>query len=326
MERNLLIKKLLSEGFNTKTLVNLTDKQLNALSVRVLSEQNIKGSVKMKKGTNPIDIKKVTDSGVNVEVVENECDECKKTEVKEENPSKGLTKKQKSNIVKKAKKGEDIGKKGKNFEKISKKAEEKYGSKEKGDKVAAAAMWKNIQKESVMNKMSTTTKGEITELIRQKLNESQNPFEKMTLPEDTDDCVYSDGVSKDQALAQKIANSNARNKFKGKFPGQEFIKNVETAHRTPGGEYRYVVGLKTRNEAGGETDEPFIKDGDKQTEMKEQQYAPATPKTKPDTRPTTKPGERIKPRTPYQPGPGKNPNPKANIPEWMKYDNIKGKK
>jgi len=276
MERNLLIKKLLSEGFNVKTLVNLSDKQLNVLSVRILSEQNIKGSVKMKKNTDPRNIKDLTDRGVNVEVVENEeeCSECQKSVDKPEEIKKPKNKK--------------------------------------------------FVKESLS---PMTTKGEINKLIREKLNEGQNPFEKMTLPEDTDDCVYSDGVSKDQVLAQKIANSNARNKFKGKFPGQEFLKNVETAHRTPNGEYRYVVGLKTRNEAGGETDEPFVKDGEtKQTEMKEQHHAPATPRTKPGTVPTIKPGERIKPRTPYQPGPGKNPNPKANIPEWMKFDNIKGKK
>lgn len=67
----------------------------------------------------------------------------KKAEVK---PSKGLTKKTKSAIVKKAKKGEDIGKKGKGFEKVAKKAAKQYGSEEAGKKVAAAAMWKNIKR------------------------------------------------------------------------------------------------------------------------------------------------------------------------------------
>lgn len=61
-------------------------------------------------------------------------------------PSKGLSKKTKSAIVKKAKKGEDIGKKGKGFEKVAKKAAKQYGSEEAGKKVAAAAMWKNIKR------------------------------------------------------------------------------------------------------------------------------------------------------------------------------------
>jgi hypothetical protein len=64
----------------------------------------------------------------------------------EAKPSTGLTKKQKSNVVKKAKAGKDIGKKGKGFEKVAKKAAKTYGSKEKGEKVAAASMWKNIKR------------------------------------------------------------------------------------------------------------------------------------------------------------------------------------
>jgi hypothetical protein len=64
-------------------------------------------------------------------------------------PSAGLTKKEKSTISKKIKAGKDIGKKGKGFEKIEKAAEKKYGSKEAGKKVAAAAMWKNLAKKKV---------------------------------------------------------------------------------------------------------------------------------------------------------------------------------
>ncbi len=63
-------------------------------------------------------------------------------EAKKEKPSAGLTKKQKSDVAKKAKAGKDIGKKGKGFEKIAKKA----GGGEKGEKIAAAAMWKNIKR------------------------------------------------------------------------------------------------------------------------------------------------------------------------------------
>lgn len=57
-------------------------------------------------------------------------------------PSAGMTKKEKSAVATKAKSGKDIGKKGKGFEKVAKAAEKQYGSKEAGQKVAAAAMWK----------------------------------------------------------------------------------------------------------------------------------------------------------------------------------------
>ena len=66
--------------------------------------------------------------------------------LQEEAPSAGMTAKEKSALVKKAKHGGDIGHKGAGFEKIEKAAEKKYGSKEAGEKVAAAAMWKNAAK------------------------------------------------------------------------------------------------------------------------------------------------------------------------------------
>lgn len=64
------------------------------------------------------------------------------SEAKKKKPSAGMTKKEKSAVSKKAHAGKDIGKKGKDFEKVAKAGEKQYGSKEAGQKVAAAAMWK----------------------------------------------------------------------------------------------------------------------------------------------------------------------------------------
>jgi hypothetical protein len=63
----------------------------------------------------------------------------------EAKPSAGMSKGEKSSLVKKAKAGGDIGKPGKSFDKVAAKA----GGGEKGKKIAAAAMWKNAAKESV---------------------------------------------------------------------------------------------------------------------------------------------------------------------------------
>lgn len=57
-------------------------------------------------------------------------------------PSAGMTKKEKSSVTKQARAGKDIGKPGKKFGEVASKAAKQYGSKEKGEKVAAAAMWK----------------------------------------------------------------------------------------------------------------------------------------------------------------------------------------
>ena len=54
----------------------------------------------------------------------------------------GLSKKKKSQVAKKARAGDDIGKKGKGFAKVAKAA----GGGEKGQKIAAAAMWKNVKR------------------------------------------------------------------------------------------------------------------------------------------------------------------------------------
>lgn len=57
-------------------------------------------------------------------------------------PSSGVSKKDKSSLVTKARAGKDIGKKGKGFEKVAKAA----GGGEKGKKIAAAQMWKQVSK------------------------------------------------------------------------------------------------------------------------------------------------------------------------------------
>jgi hypothetical protein len=78
------------------------------------------------------------------EEVEEGCKKTNEEEVSEEKPSAGMTKKEKSSVVKKAKKGEDIGKPGKGFEKVEK-AAKKSGAKDP-EAVAAAAMWKQQAK------------------------------------------------------------------------------------------------------------------------------------------------------------------------------------
>ena len=60
----------------------------------------------------------------------------------ESKPSAGMSKGEKSSLVKKAKSGGDIGKPGKSFDKVAKSA----GGGEKGKYIAAAAMWKNAAK------------------------------------------------------------------------------------------------------------------------------------------------------------------------------------
>jgi hypothetical protein len=210
MRRNIIVEKLIAEGLSEKTLVKLNDKQLNELADRMLGETitttmasiqkspALQAAAKDKTQTlNVVGEEDVTEDlkGNQKKIDKNHNGKIdsqdfkilrgKKKEVKEEKPSAGLSKEKKSAVVKKAKAGEDIGKKGKGFEKIADKAAKKYGSKEKGKKVAAAAMWKSVQREGVDTKVwvetitenelyhSFTSKNEIIELIKNKLNESK---------------------------------------------------------------------------------------------------------------------------------------------------------
>ena len=68
-------------------------------------------------------------------------------EVKKTHPGKGISKEKKSEVVKTARKGENVF--GGGFEKIAKGASKRYGSKEAGKRVAAAIMWKKVAKKGM---------------------------------------------------------------------------------------------------------------------------------------------------------------------------------
>lgn len=217
MSRIKHVENLIKEGFSEKTLAKFTDKQISDLHNRIISEA---GAIVMPPNTNPAQVKKYTDQGFNVKLSTTESKhtfggkkkeklspkqsakmdtdkdgdidatdlknlrnkKVKKAEVKEEKPSAGLTKKEKSAVVKKAKKGGDIGKKGKGFEKVEK-AAKKWGAKDP-KAVAAAAMWKNVKRKKMNEEAEfdqwltelvnehyhpLTTKGEIVKMIQEKL-------------------------------------------------------------------------------------------------------------------------------------------------------------
>jgi hypothetical protein len=104
----------------------------------------------------------VTKDAVNVTLAEGE-----------DKPSTGLSKEKKSDVVKKAKRGEDIGKSGKNFDKVADKAAKEYGSKEAGERVAAAAMWKNVKREGEEpeGEVMTETEQKLRKYVRRRLQE-----------------------------------------------------------------------------------------------------------------------------------------------------------
>jgi len=68
------IQQLIKAGLSKELLKNLSEGQVSQLHKRMISEQS-KGSVVVKKGTDPTQIKSYTDNGINVTMVDKEIDE-----------------------------------------------------------------------------------------------------------------------------------------------------------------------------------------------------------------------------------------------------------
>jgi hypothetical protein len=224
MKRNEIVEKLMKEGFSEKTLVKLSDKQLGLMAERMLGEQSptTQSGVENISSSDTAGIQDAKQRKKKFVTYEGEVSEelkgnqkkidknhngkidgqdfkilkgQKKKEVKEEKPSDGLSKEKKSEIVKKAKKGGDIGKKGKGFEKVVAKAKE--GGTKDPEAVAAAAMWKNVKREQkevdewvdslIENDYHClTTKDEIMELINVKLLEQDPAIAEPDIDTDTE--------------------------------------------------------------------------------------------------------------------------------------------
>ena len=225
-----------------------------------------------------------------------------KSEVKEEKPSAGLSKEKKSEVVKKAKKGGDIGKKGKGFKEIEKSA--KKGGAKDPKAVAAAAMWKNIKREQVevsewVEKLaeqkyhSFTSKKEIMEMIGNKMGEVEvGP--KVTKGHN--------GIPEFMTSKSLLGLKNSDVKTAPapvKTPTP--VKDPSTKPKDP---FRPKPGKNPRPKASlSETDSDV-------------KTAPAPVET-PVKNPSTKP------KDPFRPKPGKNPRPKARLSETEKNENPK---
>jgi hypothetical protein len=197
MKRNELVDKLVKEGLSEKTLSKLTDNQLNILGERMLQEQMsgpVKGSVQMKKtATNPSDIKRMTDSGVNVTLTEKlkgnqskiDKNHNGKIDGQDFKILQGQKKKKETNEMLrfydddgnpiKDKKGKQsaVSTKDKDFEEKIK--SKNIDAKDKKAEVKESVKKKSWVKSLVENEFfhNFTSKGEIMDLIQTKLNENE---------------------------------------------------------------------------------------------------------------------------------------------------------
>lgn len=102
--------------------------------------------------------------------------------IAEEKPSTGMTKKEKSAVVKKAKAGKDIGKAGKGFEKVEKAA--KAGGARNPKAVAAAAMWKQQAKKEGIESFKKNVKMVNESLIKLLAEDEEGKAKAITAASD----------------------------------------------------------------------------------------------------------------------------------------------
>jgi len=327
MKRNEIIQKLINEGFSAKTLVNFTDKQLGDLSSRMLSEQEAgSGAVIMKKGSNPSDIKRVTDSGMNVELREkeegglNDVDTLKSDEI--------------TKIWNSIKGGEEPSRKEMKLDifKHMKKHDITLNSlKEKHLNESQLEINKWIGNLAETNYHSFTSKNEIMELISMKLNESEihefGPNVKKGhngLPEFmTYDAITSSQPAPTIAPPKtKPGTTPKKTPFR---PGPRVNPGIKAGIGAESDLNEFIIdkplnpmGKPYKVEKGktfNEPEEPKTKPKKKEEEKKKKDYPvpqeAAEQKTAPTIAPPkTKPGTTPK-KTPFRPGPRVNPGIKA---------------
>lgn len=154
-----------------------------------------------------------------------------KKQVEESAPSAGLSKEKKSEVVKKAKAGKDIGKKGKGFKEVEK-AAEKSGAKDP-KAVAAAAMWKNIKREAIeetqldelglksLGKKSAFSKKGYKDLADRKQTQMAQADSDIVSADEADDVSGVETASKDWKSAKKIRDKALAKSEKAKYEGAE---------------------------------------------------------------------------------------------------------
>jgi len=170
MRRDIIVEKLIAEGLSEKTLVKLNDKQLNELAERMLGEAITTTMAAIQKSPTLQAAAKDKNQTLNVVGEEDVTEVLKGNQKKIDKNHNGKIDAEDFKILK----GKKKEKKGDVVEKTTPKK-----------KVAAAAMWKSVQKEGISTKMwvenitenelyhNFTSKNEIIELIQNKLNESK---------------------------------------------------------------------------------------------------------------------------------------------------------
>ena len=143
---------------------------------------------------------------------------------------------ERSALAKKARAGKDIGKPGKGFEKVAEKAAKQYGSKEAGERVAAAAMFKAQAKEEVETDLFDVileylvaegyadTNQAALAIMANMSEEWKESIVEQLIPKDKD--LESPDYQRAKGIVNKGGSGNAGGTYKGDKPGYDPITGI----------------------------------------------------------------------------------------------------
>ena len=265
MKRNEIVEKLIKEGFSEKTLVKFTDKQLSDLSSRILGEQ-----------VTPMPPKQ---PALKIGPKGGELPPSPKGYTISQNP----TDKTIIAVAKESEVSEEKDKESKSWSKINK-AKADYNS---GHKLYADLIRDKIRKDHGFEPTDNQVHNYITDVMK-KLENPDYQSHWLTPRNKVDQ------TNEVKNWLETIAENNFHS-FTSKNEIMELIKTKIN---------EVEVGPNVKKGHNG-VPEFMSYDAISNTDVKE-----AAPTTKPaPTKPKVEPG--TKPKTPYQPGPGKDPKPKA---------------
>jgi hypothetical protein len=283
MKREKIVSDLIKEGFSEKTLVRFTDKQLNELHSRIISEQisaTTKAGIEMPhvKSGSP-DEKTLKTQGRTFVAYENEMKE-----------DKELTNKQIKNIASKAEPKDKITKD--DFEVLRK--QKKQTNETKGEKWIQKAI--HPSKEGSLKKALGVKKDETI------------PVSKLK-----------SAAKKGGKLGQRARLAMTLKKLKESKEIENWVGDLTEKQYHPftsKGDIMNLINEKL-NKTNVKNDDKSLPDFLTYDSIKSHEISEDKPTIAP-SKPKVEPGK--KPKTPYQPGPGKNPKPKA-----LKENNVKSK-
>jgi len=338
MKRNELVGILIKEGFSSKTLVNFTDKQLNTLASRVLSEQTTVPTLKIPKGS-PQE-KEAMNKKQSFIAYENELKGGQKKLDKNHNGKidsqdfKILKGQKKSDVkenggnpytkkigVKKLNVGES---KKKNSETIYGKALKKYGGEEGVLKMFDKEL-KRIKSKSKINESNSELNAkrnlqhELSEagcssedLSTKDINELADKFSKKSQGVKSAHDYYKRVTGKDMTkINENLAIKNwvrtlAENNYHS-FTSKKEIMNL-ISEKMNSAETMQPMPAKAKK---GHNGIPEFMTYDAITSSSSPSVAPTKPRPDTKPKPGTKPKPSTRPDTPFRPRPQVKPDPEA---------------